>query len=186
MLTSDTESTLIQRVLRGEPSAFATLVDQYQGYVFSVALKYVTNREIAEELAQDVFVKAYRNLADFKGSSKFSTWLYSITHNTCVSHLRKKKSPILLPGDEHLHAIADTTGCAQHAGMRMEAASQQKTLANAIGQLNATDAQIVTLFYLGEQSLDEIGLVLGLTPNNVKVRLFRARQKLRELLNNSW
>ncbi len=81
---------VIQSILQGQQSAYATLVNRYQLYVFTLVMRYVNNREIAEELAQDVFVKAYRYLADFKGNSKFSTWLYTIVNTTCLSYIRKK------------------------------------------------------------------------------------------------
>ena len=182
----DNDIEVIQQVLHGQRNAYSTLVDRYQGYVFTVALKYVSVREVAEELAQDVFVKAYKSLPDFKGTSKFSTWLYSITHNTCVSYLRKKQSPAFYPGDEHLASVADSTHSEGHAGQRMEQQATSQMVNRAIQQLAPADAEIVTLFYLGEQTLEEIGVAVGMTPNNVKVRLFRARQKLRELVGNPW
>jgi len=83
-------------VLQGQQAAYATLVTRYEGYVFTIAMRFVNNREVAEELAQDAFVKAYRYLADFKGNSKFSTWLYTIVNTTCLSHLRKKKDEAIL------------------------------------------------------------------------------------------
>src|SRR3954467_5276953 len=87
---------VIQMVLQGQQAAYATLVERYQQYVFTLAMRYVNNRELAEELSQDVFVKAYRCLADFKGHSKFSTWLYTIVNSTCLSQLRKKKDDTVL------------------------------------------------------------------------------------------
>ncbi|HPZ88599.1 MAG TPA: sigma-70 family RNA polymerase sigma factor, partial [Flavihumibacter sp.] len=85
------DNDIIQLVKTGDQQAYATLIERYQQLVFSIVLRYVDNREDAEELAQDVFVKAYRSLADFRGDSKFSTWLYSIASTTCLSFLRKRK-----------------------------------------------------------------------------------------------
>ena len=86
------DSDIIAMVLNGQKDAFSILVQRYQQYVFTLAMRYVNNkREDAEELSQDVFVKAYRFLGDFKQTSKFSTWLYTIVHTTAISHLRKKK-----------------------------------------------------------------------------------------------
>ena len=85
------DTDIISQVVKGDHNAYATLVERYQNYVFTIVLRYVKSREDAEEVAQDVFVKAYRSLADFKGNSKFSTWLYTITTTTCISFLRKKK-----------------------------------------------------------------------------------------------
>ena len=86
---SDTE--IISRVLQREQTAFSQIVERYQNYVFSLVLRFVENREDAEEIAQDVFVKAYRSLADFRGESKFSTWLFTIARTSCISFLRKRK-----------------------------------------------------------------------------------------------
>ena len=91
IITGQPDEQIINRILKGDQSAFALLVEQYQNYVFTLVLRFTENREDAEEIAQDVFVKAYRSLADFRGDSKFSTWLFTITRTTCLSFLRKKK-----------------------------------------------------------------------------------------------
>jgi len=80
------DELIIQMVLQGRHSAYTILVNRYQAYVFTLVLRYINDRGLAEELAQDVFVKAYRSLADFKGNSKFSTWLYTIVSTTCISY----------------------------------------------------------------------------------------------------
>jgi RNA polymerase sigma factor (sigma-70 family) len=179
----ETDFATIQLVLQGQQSAFATLVNKYQSYVFTIALKYVPNREAAEELTQDVFVKMYKSLADFKGNSKLSTWLYSICHNTCVSYLRKKQLPSVYVSDQLIARVADIGGGTIAADAQMEQKSRALALETAIAQLPETDAEIVTLYYLADQSIDDIARILGLTTSNVKVKLFRARQKLRELLS---
>jgi RNA polymerase sigma-70 factor (ECF subfamily) len=91
MSTGLGDNEIISRVLKGEQNAYAELVNRYQGYVFTLILSMIKSREDAEEEAQDVFIKAYRSLADFRGESKFSTWLYTITNTTCITFLRKKK-----------------------------------------------------------------------------------------------
>src|ERR1700722_12870869 len=100
---------VIQMVLQGQQAAYATLVARYQQYVFTLVMRYVNNRELAEELSQDVFVKAYRYLADFKGNCKFSTWLYTIVNTTCLSHLRKKKDETILLEEEKMVSISDNS-----------------------------------------------------------------------------
>jgi len=94
MHTEPEERDIIARVLNGDQQSYSILVDRYQNFVFTLVLRYVKGREDAEEVAQDVFIKAYRALADFKGNSKFSTWLYTITTTTCITFLRKKKLEI--------------------------------------------------------------------------------------------
>ena len=91
MSTGLGDNEIISRVLKGEQNAYAELVNRYQAYVFTLTLRMIKSREDAEEVAQDVFIKAYRSLADFRGESKFSTWLYTITNTTCITFLRKKK-----------------------------------------------------------------------------------------------
>ncbi len=175
------DMAVIERVLQGRQAAFATLVARHEQYVFTLAMRYVHNREIAEELSQDVFVKAYNNLASFKGESKFSTWLYTIVHTTCLSHLRKKdNNPMLLEEekmvmlqDEHHHDLPSN---------RMEQNSKKAALNSAIQRLPDVDAEVLTLFYNASQSVEEIGVITGMTVSNVKVRLFRARQKLKEII----
>ena len=173
-------------VLQGRQAAYATLVTRYQAYVFTIAMRHVNNRELAEELAQDVFVKAYRALSSFKGTSKFTTWLYTIAHNTCLSHLRKKEDATFFPGDEKMQVWAEDTGGGDHPAGRMEQKAQQHLLAQAIKYLSEADAEIITLFYQAEQSVEEISSIVGITTGNVKVRLLRARQKLKEILESRY
>ena len=90
-IAEPSDEEIIGRILKGDQSAFAMLVERYKNYVFTLVLRFTENREDAEEISQDVFVKAYRSLADFRGDSKFSTWLFTITRTTCLSFLRKKK-----------------------------------------------------------------------------------------------
>ncbi|RYZ51757.1 MAG: sigma-70 family RNA polymerase sigma factor, partial [Chitinophagaceae bacterium] len=89
MHTKTPDNDLIQLVLQGQSAAYAELVDRYKAFVFTIVLRYISSREDAEEVSQDIFVKAFRSLADFKGASKFSTWLYTITTTSCLTFLRK-------------------------------------------------------------------------------------------------
>jgi RNA polymerase sigma-70 factor (ECF subfamily) len=177
---------VIQQVLQGKKQAYAVLVDRYQHYVFTLVMRYVPKREEAEEVAQDVFIKAYRYLADFRGQSKFSTWLYTIVNTTCISFLRKKREQAVSVEQDHLSAIAERHGVNDKASDYSERRSEKQMMDMAIGQLPDMDAQIITLFYQHEQTLEEIGKVLGLTSNHVKVRLFRARSKLKEILQQGF
>ncbi len=172
-------------VLQGQQQAFATLVARYQNYVFTIVIRHVNDRELAEELAQDVFVKAYKALSSFKGNSKFSTWLYTITHHTCLSHLRKKEHETVFPGDEQMHLWANGQD-GSHAGTRLEQKAQQQLLNEAVKQLPESDSELITLFYNAEQSIEEISVITGLTTSNVKVKLLRARQKLKEILQTRY
>ncbi|HVZ57213.1 MAG TPA: RNA polymerase sigma factor [Chitinophagaceae bacterium] len=179
MSTGPTDIEIINRVLQGDHQAYAGLVTRYQNYVFTLVMRFTHSREDAEELAQDIFVKAYRSLADFRGAAKFSTWLYTIVNTTCITFLRKRKLEVHSLDDERVFDRADS----QDSGFRanqVEQKSRVNLVNQAIGLLNTDDAEILTLFYKAEQSLEEIGTILGLETNTVKVRLHRARQRLRE------
>src|SRR6185295_16703528 len=179
MSTGLNDSEIISKVLTGDQQAYAELVNRYQNYVFTLALRFTKNREDAEEVSQDIFVKAYRALADFKGTSKFSTWLYTIVNNTCITFLRKKRLQTHSLDNEGVFEVADR----QDSGLRANLVEQKSKVAmvnNAINMLNADDAEIITLFYKSEQSLEEIAQILGLETNKDKVRLHRARARLKD------
>lgn len=170
-----TDLDLINSTLAGNTSAYEVLLKRHQRFVFSLALRYTRNREEAEEVAQDVFVKAYRSLATFKQTAKFSTWLYTITYTTAMTCLRKKRLTITsLDDEEHVYQIAtDDVDTAERK-------SSYRFLNEAITMLLPDDATIITLFYKGEQSLEEIGNILGVDPNTIKVKLHRARLRLKD------
>lgn len=174
---SDTE--IISRILKGEQSAFALLVERYQNYVFTLVLRFNENREDAEEISQDVFVKAYRSLADFRGDSKFSTWLFTIARTTCISFLRKKKLDTQSLDNERTGLQIENRESGFNANL-VEQKSRHAMLNRAIAMLSPDDAQVLNLFYKGDQTLEEIGKIMRLDPNTVKVKLHRARQRLKE------
>ncbi len=175
---------LIEQTLAGDQSAYADLVKRHQRFVFTLAMRFTKTREDAEEVAQDSFIKAYRSLQNFEGHSKFSTWLYSIVYTTAMTFLRKKRLDTSSLDDENNFIQVDNQG----GGMDNDLAenrSRSYYLNQAIEQLLPDDALIITLFYKGEQSLEEIAVTLGIEPNNVKVKLFRARQRLKEKLERT-
>lgn len=175
------DNQIIQEVLQGNQQAYAGLVDRYKDYVFTLAFRLLKNREDAEEVAQDAFVKAYRYLSDFRGDSKFSTWLYTIVNNTAISHLRKKRPENFSLDQDRVFESADNLVSAFRAD-QVEKKSRQESVNRAIGLLNPDDAQVITLFYKAEQTLEELARILGVEANTAKVRLHRARLRLREIL----
>ncbi len=178
---SDTE--LINKVLGGDKAAYADLMKRHQRFVFTLTLRFAKNREDAEEIAQDCFIKAYRSLNTFRNTSKFSTWLYSIVYTTAMTFLRKKRLDIqsidtevgLLNVENHVSDLNSD---------EVEHKSKMVFVNRAIDQLLPDDAAVITLFYQGEQSLEEIGLALGMETNTVKVKLHRARHRLKEKIEN--
>jgi RNA polymerase sigma factor (sigma-70 family) len=185
MQTGPGDNEIISRVLSGEQALYAQLVKRYQNFVFTITLRYAPNREDAEEIAQDVFVKAYRSLADFRGESKFSTWLYTIVTTTCITFLRKKKVPIHSLDNEHIFEAVDNQNSAFRAN-QIEQKSKAQVINEAIKLLSVDDARIITLFYQAEQSLEEIGRIIGVDPNTAKVKLHRARQRLKEKMEKHY
>jgi RNA polymerase sigma factor (sigma-70 family) len=175
---------LIQETLAGNQSAYADLVKRHQRFVFTLAMRFAKRREDAEEIAQDCFIKAYRSLGSFQGQSKFSTWLYSIVYTTAMTALRKKRVDTDSIDDENTYIQVENQSSAYDVN-NAENKSRSFYLNQAIEQLLPDDAAIITLFYKGEQSLEEIGRAMNMEPNTVKVKLFRARQRLKEKLERN-
>lgn len=176
--TEDIE--LINRALGGDRRAYEALVKRHQHYVFTLAMRFTRNREDAEEIAQDSFLKAFRNLASFQGQSRFTTWLYTIVYTTAMTHLRKKRMEFISLDDEErpVDITAHQTGAEGTASL-LERKIGKHYIGKAIERLLPDDASILTLFYLGEQSLEEIARVTGIAPGTVKVKLHRSRQRFR-------
>jgi len=181
MQSKQTDQDLIAQVLNGNTAAYAELVKRHQRFVFTLALRFGKNREDAEEIAQDCFVKAYKALGTFKQTSKFSTWLYTITYTTAMSFLRKRRLDTQSIHDDE-NTIQLENQISDYNANLVEKKSTNAYLNQAIGMLLPDDAAIITLFYMGEQSLEEIGLSLSMAPNTVKVKLHRARARLKEKL----
>ncbi len=170
----------VQRVLAGNTEAFAILVEKHSDMAFTIANKIVRSREDAEEIAQDAFIKAYQSLRSFKGESKFSTWLYRIVYNAAISHTRRKKQNFTQL-DERV--ISDATEDEIFENLdTLDAEHQSKLVNEAINNLPADESAIVTLFYLKENTIEDISQITGLSVSNVKVKLFRIRKKLHEEL----
>ncbi len=170
----------VEEVRNGKVSSFSYLVEKYQGFVYSLALKLLRNAEDAEEIAQDCFVKAYTHLDSFEGKSKFSTWLYSIVYRTCISELRKRKNAVIsleesrISDSEEFRLFETIT--------ENKKADQEKYLGLALERLPEEDNALINLFYFENLSVSEIQDITGLSESNVKVRIFRARKKVYEYL----
>jgi RNA polymerase sigma-70 factor (ECF subfamily) len=176
-----TDIELIDQSLAGDQGAYAILIQRHQRFVFTLALRFAKGREDAEEIAQDCFVKAYRSLASFNRQSKFSTWLYTIVYTTSMTFLRKKRVDTTSIDDEGTYIQLEN----QSSGLDNNLAEQKSRsfyVNQAISQLLPDDAMIITMFYKGEQSLEEIAEAMGMEANTIKVKLFRARQRLKEKL----
>lgn len=178
MTTND--QVYINKILNGDTNAFTVLVDRYKDLVFTLALRMVKNREEAEEVSQDTFIKVYNSLNRFKGDSKFSTWIYRVAYNTCLDRLKKnKRQEYTVAIDEYTEHQVKTLENALDA---LEEQEKQLAIKKCLEMLPSEDSFILTLYYFEELSLDEISKITGLKPNNVKVKLFRSRKKLATIL----
>jgi RNA polymerase sigma-70 factor (ECF subfamily) len=183
MQLKQTDLELITSVLEGHTSDFSELVKRHQRFVFTLAMRYAKNREDAEEIAQDCFVKAYRALGTFKQTSKFSTWLYTITYTTAMTFLRKKRM-LTDSIDDAESGVQLENHISDFNANGLDKTSGHVYLYKAIDQLLPDDAAIITLFYKGEQSLEEIGKTLHMEAATVKVKLHRARIRLKDKLQS--
>lgn len=174
MAPSD-ESSLVERARGGDAEAFRELVERYQDRVFALARRMVGDREEAEEVAQDAFLRAWRALPRFRGDARFSTWLYRITYRRACDAAASLRSRRRRERDlETAGAIADT---APAAGLR-----EGEALERLIASLPEAQRAAITLFYYQDRSLGEVARILDLTEGTVKTHLHRARAALRRAL----
>lgn len=168
----------IRRVLDGDTSSFSWLVEKYKDRVFTVCFRILRQREDAEDAAQNTFIKAFRNLHSFKGDSKFSTWLYTIAYRTSISKAQLNK--IETVSDDFQIDISTEIYFPQLELLKEK--EQERYIKQAISELPEVEGVIITLFYLDENSIQEIVEITSLTASNVKVKLHRARKQLKNTL----
>ena len=156
------EQELIRRIAGGETRLCARLVDRYGRAVYTLAARIAGCTEDAEELTQDIFLKAFSSLDRFGGRSSFSTWLYRIAYNTAVSHARRTRPKHCGIDDRRLAALPDSEA----------------------DRLDPEERALVTLFYYEDRSVGECAAITELSEGNVKVRLHRIRKKLYVLVND--
>jgi RNA polymerase sigma factor (sigma-70 family) len=172
----------IKQVLAGNSNSFSHLIDKYKNNAYNLALKICGNNEEAEELAQDSFLKAYRSLAGFKMKSSFSTWLYRIVYNTAISHIRLKKKGVLsiedFPADV-VDFISNSTSEEE------DDRDYRNSLVNfALQKISEEERGLISLYYYEDMSTEDISDITGISKANIKVKLFRARQKMLGIIEN--
>ncbi len=178
-LTNDIQ--LIEKAIASDQNAYKILLCRYKNLVFTQCIKIVKERTIAEELAQDTFIKAFKGLSSFKNESKFSTWLCKIAYNTCLNYIKKNnivfddietvvdtKNPILRD-DDHPYAI-------------LQRESLKETIQYCLSKMIRDDAIVLELFYLQGCKIMEITEIMGLEESTIKVKLFRARSRLKDIM----
>lgn len=178
MLTTK-ERKLIRSIRKGNTRAFSELVNRYKDLVYTLALRMLGNREEAEEVSQDTFIKVFHSLERFKGDSKISTWIYRIAYNACLDRIRLRKSRTFLDVGEMEDFVFTEMDTALDKMVREE---RGRLVGQCLAKLPSGDAGLLTLFYFEEKSLLEIENILNVPVNSLKVRLFRARKKLAAVL----
>lgn len=178
MTTND--DIIINHILAGDANAFTALVNRYKDLVFTLGLRMLKNREEAEEVSQDTFIKVFRSLNKFNGDSKFSTWIYKVAYNSCLDRIKKNK--------KHQNNV-EINEITQYQIKTMDNAfdvlvegERNQLIQDCLNRLPSEDSFLLTLYYFEEQSLEEIANIVCLTPNNVKVKLFRSRKKMATIL----
>lgn len=171
------ENQRVQQVLSGNTSAFAYFVETYQDMAITIAHRICGNMQDAEDVVQESYVKAYRNLHSFRSESKFSTWLYRIVYNTAVT--QTKTQIWTNSGDtqiEDRHFPPDNS-----LQVNMEETERMEMVADILERMPKGDALLLTLYYMEDNPVKEIAKITGLNDSNVKVKLFRARKIFKEL-----
>lgn len=181
-MIKNTDQNLIERTLAGETSAFGELVDRYQNFVFSIALRIVKHREEAEEVAQDSFIKAFDSLSRFRGEAKFSSWLYRIVYHKSLDWIKKNKREQSFLLVEEITS-KDLDGI-QNGLDFMLVEERKEMVGRCIGKLTGKDATLIELYYFEELAVKEIAEITGLTEDNIKIKLYRSRKKLLNLLKS--
>src|SRR6266700_516054 len=178
--TDDRE--LVRRAQGEDQEAFAELVRRHQHRVFAVAGGILRRREDVEDIAQQVFVKAYFSLKRFDQRAAFSTWLYKITVNECWDLLRKRKArPLVYEADFSEEQSRQYTAPEREASKAPDASERmalREQLENMLSQLDKRDRAMLVLKEVEGFSVEEIAESMGLNANTVKVRLFRARRRI--------
>ncbi len=170
------EKELINRIRNGEPEAFSKLLQQHQLKVHSLIIQIVSSQEDAEELTQDVFVKAYQKIRSFRGESAISTWLYRIAYNTAISAVRKKKPVSFNLDEKTINRIPD-----QVVDEILNQENDEKLLDSikqAVQKLLPEEKALLFLYYTQGKPVKEVATIMKLSEGNVKVKLFRIRKKI--------
>jgi RNA polymerase sigma-70 factor (ECF subfamily) len=172
---------LISATLAGDDQAFARLVTRHKRRIFSLAARFARDRDELEDICQDVFIKAYENLASFRQEAPFEHWLMRIATRTCHDALRSRRhenSHGTL--DDHSSELRDY---AEEA--RAEARQARQLLRWAMGRLKPEEQLVITLFELEELTVREVAGLTGWSEANVKVRAYRARKALKRILGGA-
>lgn len=179
------EKAVIRQVLDGDTDAFSHLVTAYEKQVYNLCLRMVSGPEDAADLTQEAFVKAWQGLRFYKFEASFSTWLYRLTTNLCIDHLRRQKRrqtvSLTVDGDDGVEEMELSSGEPEPEEVVLEQERRQ-ALADAMAKLEEQDRALLTLRVVEELSYEQIAEVLDIKAGTVKSRLSRTRDRLRKIL----
>lgn len=181
------EQELIQSAQRGNAIAFEQLIAEHQKRIFSIAYRIAGNQEDAADMAQEVLVKIFRNLKNFRGDSKFSTWLYRVATTTCLDEQKKQRRHSAYSLDEELETedgglateLKDTGPTPEEFAERK---AMQQAIRMAIGKLKDEHKKVILLREVQGLSYEEIAKILKCSEGTVKSRINRARESLKKFL----
>lgn len=184
-MTDLKEKDLIRKAKQGDMHAFEELILKHEKIVYNVALRMMNHGEDAKDISQEVFLKAYRSLSNFDERSAFSTWLYRITHNTCIDEMRKRKGKQSYSLEEELEneegsmqrQIADEGDTPEESLLREE---QKSEILQALDNLSAEHKAAIILRDVKGLSYEEIAEILELSLGTVKSRISRGRNQLKK------
>ena len=182
----EVEQEIIQRVIGGDKNAFEGLVLVNQKNVYNLALKMTRNEEDALDISQEAFVKAYKQLRNFRGESRFSVWLYRLTYNLCIDFLRRKPKSNAISldfeddsGELTPLEIPDVRDLPEDGVIRSE---MRKNIITGINELPLKHREVLVMREITGMNYDEISTTLNINIGTVKSRLARARLKLIDIL----
>jgi RNA polymerase sigma-70 factor (ECF subfamily) len=172
------DGELVAMTLRGNPSAFATLVERYDRAVYHLAYRTLHDVEDARDATQEAFFKAFRSLRTFKPGAKFSTWIFAIAYHACCDRLNRRKRY----SSEEMPDRADAGPGPEQQAISLDEATRLRAAIDALPEKYRT---VITLYHLQGRQYDEIAKVLDLPMGTVKTHLFRAKEQLRRLLGGA-
>lgn len=176
------EAALVRRVQQGDEMAFREVVDRYQAKVFSIIFGILRNRNDAEDIAQQVFAKIYFSIKNFDFRSSLLTWIYKITVNECYDYLRKKKVRKLVYesdfSEEESQRMERSEPGSEERGTLDDDLARRDLVLKLLSKVSEEDRQLLLLKEVEGHSVEELATMTGMNENTIKVKLFRARQKL--------
>jgi RNA polymerase sigma-70 factor (ECF subfamily) len=177
------ERLQIQKVLKGDTSAFSYFVDTYQDMAMTIAYRVCGNMQEAEDIVQDSFVKAFHNLHTFKSGSKYSTWFYRIVYNTAITTLRSASYNFCYADCKPIDDLPDSYA-GYDAFDEIDDDGRVEMLNVALAKMPPDESLLLSLYYLEENSVKDIVKITSLTESNIKVKLHRARKRMHDIMND--